>query len=428
MPRKQPSGLTRYFRQMIRQILSGRADKEGRKSRRHLKFEPLEGRQLLASDLASLTGVVSLTNPVVGADINLYKDSDSDTLFEPGGDDGIATTVQTDSSGVYRFDHLIAGTYWLEQPEQTVGTDELGAFAKQVTISAGDAAGTPGTVIDDFADVPDAVVTSTAGTESQHFDHIAALGGERDMTVTLKSGTTAPQVSLTSAGNQLVFDSSIDAQGLFNVVYDGDDNDTSLPPSVTTMPSQDLTESGVNSSIKIRAEADHAGATVRMRVYTTAADFSESVVFTIPDNTGQEDFVFHFSEFTDAGGTGADFADVRAIEVVIETNTDATDGLVTLLGAFAPIVVTENISNSVDLNLEKTVNNPTPNVGQPVTFTVTLRNTSSAGATGIVVTDNLPAGLTLDSSDPSQGTFVGGVWDVGSLAAGRSRPWSWSPP
>ncbi len=420
MPRKQPSGLTRYFRQVIGQILSGRADKQNRQTRRHLKFEPLEGRQLLASDLASLTGVVSLTNPVVGANINLYKNADSDDLFEPGGEDGAATTVQTDGAGVYRFDNLVAGNYWLEQPEQTVGSDQLVAFAKQVTISADDAGGTAGTVIDNFADVPDAVVTSTAGTESGHFDHAQALGGERDMTVTLKSGTTAPSVSLTSAGNQLLFDSSIDAQGLFNVVYDGDDNDTSLPPSVTTMPSQDLTESGANTSIKIRAEADHADATVRMRVYTTATDFSESVEFTIPDNTGPEDFVFYFSEFTDAGGTGADFADVRALELVIETNTDATDGLVTLLGAFAPKVVTQDLTN-VDLSLDKIVNNAAPNINEQVTFTLTLTNPAGgADATGIVVADNLPAGLTLDSSQPSQGTFVGGVWTVGTLASGAT--------
>ncbi len=428
MPRKQPAGLSRFFRRVIDQLLPCRSDKEIRKTRRHLKFEPLEGRQLLASDLASLTGVVSLTNPVENATINLYLD-DGDGVFEGGGEDGSATTDTTDASGVYRFDHLVAGNYWLEQPVQTVGTDELGLFRKLVTISAADAAGTAGTVIDDFGDSPAAEVESTSGTVGTVADHAGSLGGERDMIVTLKSGTTSPSVKLTSTGNQLIFDSSFDAQGLFNVIYDGDDDDaTTLDPE--GLAPTDLTQAGANAAIKIRAQADLAGATVRLRVYTDADHFSESAAVVIPEGNVPEDIVFHFAtSFTGATGTGgpADFTDVGAIDLLVETNTDGTDGLVTLLGAFAPNVVTENITNELDMSVVKEVNDTSPGNNEAVTFTITVMNTSATQtATNVVLTDtfdfttlsNLVSTPETESDFTLAGDNLSGTWTIPSLAPG----------
>ena len=56
-------------------------------------------------------------------------------------------------------------------------------------------------------------------------------------------------------------------------------------------------------------------------------------------------------------------------------------------------------------------------VGETVTFTVRAINRGPSPATGVVITDALPAGLTLITPTPSQGTYAGGVWTVGSLAA-----------
>ena len=51
------------------------------------------------------------------------------------------------------------------------------------------------------------------------------------------------------------------------------------------------------------------------------------------------------------------------------------------------------------------MSNATPNVGDQITFTVTLTNQRPDAATGVQVTDLLPAGLTFVSADPSQGTY-----------------------
>ena len=45
-----------------------------------------------------------------------------------------------------------------------------------------------------------------------------------------------------------------------------------------------------------------------------------------------------------------------------------------------------------DLAVSKTVSDATPNVGDTITFTVTLTNSGPDAATGVQVTDLLPAG------------------------------------
>ncbi|WP_430451466.1 DUF11 domain-containing protein [Rhodopirellula europaea] len=77
----------------------------------------------------------------------------------------------------------------------------------------------------------------------------------------------------------------------------------------------------------------------------------------------------------------------------------------------------------IDLSLEKTVDNPAPNVGDRVAFTITLTNdgetaTTRDTATNIVVRDLLPAGMTYESNSLSDGSYDSdtGEWTIDSLA------------
>jgi uncharacterized repeat protein (TIGR01451 family) len=80
-------------------------------------------------------------------------------------------------------------------------------------------------------------------------------------------------------------------------------------------------------------------------------------------------------------------------------------------GGGAPVAL------QADLALAKTVSDSTPNVGDTITFTVTLTNNGPGTASGVTVTDLLPAGLTFVGATPSQGSYVAasGVWTVGTV-------------
>jgi uncharacterized repeat protein (TIGR01451 family) len=81
---------------------------------------------------------------------------------------------------------------------------------------------------------------------------------------------------------------------------------------------------------------------------------------------------------------------------------------------------TLTVPSAADIAVGKTVSNTTPNYLDYVTWTVTATNNGPDTATGVVITDILPVNLSLVSVNPSQGTFVGGVWNVGALLNGAS--------
>ncbi|HEY6942292.1 DUF7507 domain-containing protein [Dokdonella sp.] len=79
-----------------------------------------------------------------------------------------------------------------------------------------------------------------------------------------------------------------------------------------------------------------------------------------------------------------------------------------------------NAGASADVAVAKGVDDTTPNVGATIIYTITASNGGPNDATGVEITDNLPAGTTFVSATASQGTYAGGVWSVGALANGAS--------
>ena len=90
------------------------------------------------------------------------------------------------------------------------------------------------------------------------------------------------------------------------------------------------------------------------------------------------------------------------------------NGTAELVGAIGPNTLTQNFDNfeQADLSLTKTVNEAAPSVGQNVTFTVTLTNSGPSSATGVTITDQLPAGISFVSAAPSQGTYCDETHDT----------------
>ena len=74
------------------------------------------------------------------------------------------------------------------------------------------------------------------------------------------------------------------------------------------------------------------------------------------------------------------------------------------------------VVQAADLAITKVVNNSQPNVGDSIIYTVAVTNKGPNGATGVTVNDMLPAGIIYGGAVPSQGSYNGRIWNVGSLA------------
>ena len=77
------------------------------------------------------------------------------------------------------------------------------------------------------------------------------------------------------------------------------------------------------------------------------------------------------------------------------------------------------VQNGADVVLTKVVNNSTPNIGETVTYTVTVTNKGTTLVTNLVVKDDLPAGLTFVSATPGKGVWTTPNWTVGTLQPGE---------
>jgi uncharacterized repeat protein (TIGR01451 family)/fimbrial isopeptide formation D2 family protein len=75
-----------------------------------------------------------------------------------------------------------------------------------------------------------------------------------------------------------------------------------------------------------------------------------------------------------------------------------------------------------DIQVRKTVSNAAPNTGDTITYTIAVKNAGPDNATGVAITDALPAGLTFVSATPSQGAYnsASGVWTIGNIANGNT--------
>ncbi|MBC8354889.1 MAG: DUF11 domain-containing protein [Planctomycetes bacterium] len=430
----------------LRQWITGnRSHRRSRQARRQMLFEPLENRRLLAAgtDLAAIIGTVfddfsgdgfSPGEEVASATVNLYADTNANGTFEPGVGDVFQTSTTTNASGQYRFSNLTAGSYFVQQPAQTVsGSTLLAANSIVAVISATDVQGTVIRTIDTFNSTTHSVsdTTNDAVPVTDVATATEAIGGERDLRVNLTSAVGALQLSSNDplTPGVLTFNTTGAATGERVLTWDGTDGDATSV-SDAGLGGIDLTSTGSATGFNLTIGADLAGGTISLRVYTddgaagTASRFSTATI-NLPVTGGSATALEYipFSSFTTGGGGGADFTSVGAIEAEI-TGVANFDGEIDLVTVVGPTLVTRDFANfeSADLSLTKTVSNTTPNVGDSVTFTLTLANAGPDAASNVTVGDTLPAGMTFVSSTPSQGTYDSGtgVWTVGSLTSGSN--------
>ncbi len=73
-----------------------------------------------------------------------------------------------------------------------------------------------------------------------------------------------------------------------------------------------------------------------------------------------------------------------------------------------------------DLAITKTVTPDPLSPGQSIQYTITVANNGPTKANEVVVTDNIPAGLTVTNTNPSTGSWSAPNWTIGEMANGAS--------
>jgi uncharacterized repeat protein (TIGR01451 family) len=124
--------------------------------------------------------------------------------------------------------------------------------------------------------------------------------------------------------------------------------------------------------------------------------------------------------------SGSDGSGTSSVDFTVAANTGpARQGTMTI--AEQTFTVTQDAGTapppSADLSITKT-GSPNPvTVGSNLTYTITATNNGPSGATGISISDPLPAAMTFVSATPSQGNCSGTTTvdcSIGSLSSGAS--------
>ena len=334
---------------LFRKFSLGRAPRRtagrGRQGALSLGFETLEARQMMAADMAEIVGTVRLDvngdsstvgDPAVAsAQVALYRDNGNGVWDVNDASVGVA--VSTDSFGKYRFESVGAGKYFVKLTLPATLQSKAGEGVQEINITAAESDGVVGPTIDGFT--TGQIAEATPPLPSSHMStqlDAAVMGGERDLFVELTDGTDIySSVSLISGGGLLRLASDTTVSGNAKIVWDGQDGDAAgVDP--TGLGGLDFTtfQGNTLTGITLRVGADHPDCVVKLRVYTSASQWTEFTT-TVPETAGgaaTKHVTFNFSDAaTDGSGGGADFANVGAIELTF-MGVSAVDGQVSLVG------------------------------------------------------------------------------------------------
>ena len=384
--------------------------------------------------------------PVHGAIVNCAEltavdENDVDSIPNDGeGDDYDCVTV---TPGDPLIDLSLEKD--VDQSEASVGD----VIHYTITVSNDAGAGTTATNITVVDDLPDGIVAiDTNPTANITIDNVA-------QTVTWFIPSLAPGQSLvldieaqiTQAGwlCNCAEIMSADQQDIDDIFGDGTGEDYDCAVTTTDDPFIDLaldkavfpTNPGVGDMVEyVLTVTNDAGATETAFGITvvdtvpdgltvastdplnnvTVNDATNIVSWFIPSLAPGEELVLSIYAHVDAPGVWENCAEVMA---ATGTDTDSTPG--DGEGDDHDCAVTETPDPTIDLSLEKSVDDSTPTVGQGITYTLKVSNDAAATevATGVVVEDQLPAGVTIDPgfSNPNVTVSPSGLitWNVGSV-------------
>lgn len=228
-------------------------------------------------------------------------------------------------------------------------------------------------------------VSDPPGTGSSVTGGADIIGTRRGLVPDLLLGA-GPTTASVAGGNLvlLVTTTSPDSRGEVVVSWDGDTNASVLSP--TGLGNANLT-TGNASGFLLDFVSTTAVTEVEITVYDDAANYS-SVARRVPISASSQIVLIPFAEFRVAGGTGAVFSSVGAIEMTLRSG----QGTATLnaVSTTAPAVA----ATKVDTQIVDTDGDTRVDPGDRVRYTVTVTNTGNE-ALAVDLTDNVDSNTTL---------------------------------
>jgi hypothetical protein len=155
------------------------------------------------------------------------------------------------------------------------------------------------------------------------------LGGERDVELTLVANMG---VAMTVQNGDLAYGHFGPSLGTALIVWDGGDGSHLLDP--TGLGGIDFTEGGAEDKIAIPLLSSDSSAPVTLTAYTDSANFSTATVSLPGSVPPLQSLVVPFTDFVNAGGSGADFTNIGAFSLYIDGSS--TPGLTVQLDSVTP--------------------------------------------------------------------------------------------
>lgn len=300
----------------------------------------------------------------------------------------------------------------MQQPAQLVSGIRLKELVSPLLTP-----GAPNLVIDGFSTTQSTIATppapSSDSSSLKFSDESEVIGGERDLSVELLASESEIRLRVNPFGlrDVLQFDGAAGSDGRRTIVWDGIDNDGEA--LAFGLGGRDLTLGGANRGILFRLGVDENGGEIRMRYYTgNGATFSEAIV-ELPITGGTADELL-FVPFTQFRGT-AQPNNVDAIELILVAGSQSVDGQIDFVGATGAVEHKFANETLIDLELTKSVDRNVVDAGESVRWTLVLTNNdrqANVSATNVSVSDPIPNGFTLLSSEASAGSYRDGIWSL----------------
>jgi uncharacterized repeat protein (TIGR01451 family) len=294
---------------------------------------------------------------------------------------GVSATATTDANGFYLFSDLLAP----------------GSYSVSFTAPVGYVFTARDHVTDDAVDSD----ADTAG------DTVTVTLASGVINLTRDAGLYRPA----AVGNLTWLDASeagtsANSSGIFT----GPGGDTNVNGI------QDIDEEGIGGVMVTLTGWTGAGEYITLTAYTNATGFYQ---FT---NLAPGTYTATFTPQSGQVITLRDQGTDNDKDSDADPTSGATDAF-TLTSGQNDITLDAGVK-PIDLSLTKEVISTAEHysVGDTIVYLITLRNAETfSTATGVQVTDHLPAGLEFLRAYASQGTFdpVTGIWDVGVLAGGE---------